>query len=210
MRTYVMRHTIVLLAVLAISLGASSQQTADPEPYSVKGDKLGETSAEWLTSDSSHKDWVCEDASQAAGGKPLTCVWEERLRSGKGTPATYAGVELFKQSVSFVAKDAKLIVYQIELTFCNGPDHEATLLSALNERFGTASHRVTRLQNGFGATFDEDSWGWTNGVSTVILDFVIPEPIYHSPVVTFTLDAVAKQIQDQQDKAAQKKARSDM
>lgn len=205
-----MKHAIVLLAGLALSLGATAQQTANPEPYSVKGDKLGETSVEWLTSDSNHKDWVCEDASQAAGGKPLTCVWEERLHSGKGAPATYAGMELFKQSVSFVAKDAKLIVYRIELTFCNGHDYEATLLSALNEKFGTASHRVTRLQNGFGAAFDEDTWGWANGVSTVTLDYVIPEPIYHSPVVTFTLDAVASELQDRQDKAAQKKARSDM
>jgi hypothetical protein len=78
-------------------------------------------------------------------------------------------------------------------------------MSALNEKFGTASHTVTPLQNGFGATSREDTWFWTNRVSTVSLDYILPEPIYHSPIVTFTLDAVAKEIQDQQNKPRKRK-----
>jgi hypothetical protein len=205
-----MKHAIILLAILALALGASAQQTAAPEPYSVKSDKLGETSAEWLASDPNHKNWTCEDGSHTAEGKPFTCFWESGYIPGKITLVTYAGMELLKQSASFVAKDGKLVVYKVELTFCNGDGYEATLISALDEKFGTASHKVTLLQNGFGATSNEDTWTWSNGISTVTLDYILPEPIYHSPVVTFTLDALAREIQVRQDKAAQRKARSDM
>lgn len=205
-----MKRSFAFSAVLALALRVSAQQAATPEPYSVKGDKLGETSAEWLASDPDHKNWACGDASHVADGKPFDCSWDSVLPGKAKTSVTYAGMELFKQSVSFVAKDNRLIVYRVDLTFCNGDGYEATLISALNEKFGTASLKVTPLQNGFGATSQEDTWFWTNGVSTVSLDYILPEPIYHSPIVTFTLDAVAKEIQDRQNEAAQKKARSDM
>ena len=207
-----MKRTSVFAAILAFAIVASAQQATVPEPYSVKGDKLGETSAEWLASDSDHKNWMCEDASHVVDGEPFDCISDSMSPGKARTDVTYAGVGLFKQSASFVAKGDKLILYRIDLTFGNvaGANNEARLLDALNEKFGTASHEITTLQNGYGATSQEDSWFWTNGVSAVRLDYIVPEPLYHSPVATFILSVVAKEIQDRHDKARQKKARSDM
>jgi hypothetical protein len=207
MKTYT---TIILILFLAfIFQRMDAQQTPSPEPYSIKADKLGEIAAEWLVSDPTHKDWKCTDMAHAVDGKPITCSWE-RAAYPKVEVVTYAGLELTSQGASFVGKDGKLMLYQMELKFCNGDGYEATLISVFNEKFGTASHKVTPLQNGFGATITEHTWMWTNGVSTVTLDYTTPEPTYHSPVVTFTLDSLARDIQERQDKAAQKKARSDM
>jgi hypothetical protein len=202
--------TIILIVFLAFIQQTGAQQTTTPaEPYSITADKLGEIAAEWLASDSTHKDWKCTDMSHVVDGKPITCSWERAVYP-KVEVVTYAGLELQNQGASFVGKDGKLVLYQVELTFCNGDGYEATLISAFNEKFGMASHKVTPLQNGFGATVREDTWMWTNGVSTVTLDYTTPEPTYHSPVVTFALDSLAREIQERQDKAAQKKARSDM
>jgi hypothetical protein len=55
-------------------------------------------------------------------------------------------------------------------------------VTPLNAKFGTPTHHVTPLQNEFGASATEDTWTWTNGISTTTL---------------------------QKDKEAQKKARSD-
>jgi hypothetical protein len=201
---------IILILFLAfIFQRAGAQQTAAPEPYSIKADKLGEIGAEWLASDPTHKDWKCMDVAQVVDGKPIPCLWERAVYP-KVEVVTYAGLELTNQEASFVKKDGKVVLYQVKLQFCNGDGYEATLIAALNEKFGTASHKITPLQNGFGATITEDTWTWTNGVSTVTLDYTTPEPTYHSPVVTFTLDSLAREIQERQDKAAQKRARSDM
>jgi hypothetical protein len=200
---------IVLIMFLGFVQRAGAQQAAAPEPYSIKADKLGEIAAEWLASDPTHKDWKCTDMSHVVDGEPMTCSWERAVYP-KVEVVTYAGLELTNEGASFVGKDGKLVLYQVELKFCNGDGYEATLISAFNEKFGTASHKVTPLQNGFGATITEDTWMWTNGVSTVTLDYTTPEPTYHSPVVTFTLDSVAREVQERQDKTAQKKARSDM
>jgi len=149
------------------------------------------------------------DVAQVVDGKPIPCLWERAVYP-KVEVVTYAGLELTNQEASFVKKDGKVVLYQVKLQFCNGDGYESTLIAALNEKFGTASHKITPLQNGFGATITEDTWTWTNGVSTVTLDYTTPEPTYHSPVVTFTLDSLAREIQERQDKAAQKRARSDM
>jgi hypothetical protein len=207
--------TLTFIVFLALVLRMYAQQTATPEPYSIKTDKLGEIAADWLANDPTHKDWKCTDMSHVVEGEPITCSWERSL-DPKVEAVTYAGLELQSQSASFVGKDSKLVLYQVQLKFCNGDGYEATLVSAFNEKFGILSpplggnrisHTVTPLQNGFGAT---DLWMWTNDVSTVTLYYTTPEPTYHSPLVTFTLDSLVREIQERQHKAAQKKARSDM
>ena len=40
--------TLALIVFLALVLRMYAQQTATPEPYSIKTDKLGEIAAEWL------------------------------------------------------------------------------------------------------------------------------------------------------------------
>lgn len=204
----------VLSAVLALAVGANAQQTANPEPYSIKTDKLGETAAEWLASDAAHKDWKCTGIDHVADGNNVTCSWEHSFVASTQIVPTYAGIDELSQSASFVATSGKIILYRVQIKLVNGGLHTDThpdsIVTALNAKFGTPTHHVTPLQNGFGASATEDTWTWTNGTSTVTLDYTTPEPPYQSPVVTFTLDAPARAIQEQKDKEAQKKARSDM
>jgi hypothetical protein len=193
--------TLALIVFLALVLRISAQTATPAEPYSIKADKLGEIAAEWLASDPAHKEWKCTDMSHIVEGEPVTCSWERSLKP-KVEAVTYAGLELQSQGASFVGKDRKLVLYRVELKFCSGGGYEATLVSAFNEKFGIfASYKIV---------LGQERWLWTNGVSTVTLDYTMPGPTYHSPVVTFTLDSLVREIQERQDKAAQKKARSDM
>jgi hypothetical protein len=208
------KHATVLLAVLALVLGASAQQVVNPEPYSVKGDKLGETAAEWLASNPTHKDWDCGDASGMAEGKTIDCSclpWLRTAEKGKPYPRradeTYAGASLVLTSVSFVWRESKLILYKVEMGF--GKSDSTMLMSALVDKFGTpASQVVVPLQNGFGAKFEMNMLNWTNGVSSV--EFVYTDAPDQSPMLTFTLDGPAKELKEKQDKAAHNKAHSDM
>jgi hypothetical protein len=211
---YTMKHATILLAVLALALGASAQQAVGPEPYGVKGDKLGETAAEWLASNSTHKTWTCDDLSNMAEGKTIGCSCLPslaKLKQGNayqpGPDDTYAGTSVVYETVSFVAKDSKLILYKMEMTF-NRFDF-TKLMPALGDKFGTpAGHEVTPLQNGFGAKTEMNTWKWTNGVSSVEVVYIdAPD---QSPVLTFTLDGPAKEVKERQDKAEHNKARSDM
>ena len=210
-----MKHSTTLLAVLSLAIGTGAQQAAAPEPYSVKGDKLGETSAEWLASNPNHKTWTCGDVSGIAEGKTVYCFSGifELVKMGDtyqpSSDGTYAGGLLQDESVSFVAKDGKLILYQIEMTFdnqfCLTP-----LMPALSDKFGSSpEHRVTPLQNAFGAQFERTTWKWTNGVTSLELVYALGVPHDH-PSVTFTLDTLFKEVKGRQDKAEHNKARSDM
>jgi len=204
----------VLLAVVAFALGASAQQVVNPEPYSVKGDKLGETAAEWLASNPTHKDWTCGDSSGMAEGSTIECsclFFLRKLEQGKAyqpsPDETYAGTSLVHGSVSFIGKDSRLILYKVEMGF--DKSDLTLLMPALVDKFGTpASHDVIPLQNGFGAKFEMSMLNWTNGVSSV--EFVYSDAPDQSPVLIFTLDGPAKELKGRQDKAEHNKARSDM
>jgi len=201
-----MKHATVPLALLVLALGASAQQAAKAEPYSVKGDKLGEIAAEWLASNPAHKDWTCGDVSDIAEGKTVDC---SNLLLPLHVPHvpedTYAGTSVLYESVSFVAKDSKLILYKIEIHLYNPFG-----LTALWDKFGTPSeHKVTSLQNAFGAQFERNTWKWANGVTSLELVYALGAPD-DRPSLIFTLDVLSREVEERQDKAEQKKARSDM
>jgi hypothetical protein len=198
------RAILVALLVLVVAVGLSAQVMS--EPYSVKGDKLGETATEWLASSPTHKDWTCmpSDASRIVEGQTVDCSISFRLKD------TYAGRSMSDESVSFVAKDGKLLLYRVSMDFIGRMDYVAAddILAAFNEKFGTGIDHKTPLQNGFGARFEKNTWDWTNGVSSAELTYVPGDQSY--PSVVFLHLGLAREIKERQDKAEQTKARSDM
>jgi hypothetical protein len=184
-----MRRTIAILIFIAIlALGAHAQRANDLEPYSVKGDKLGETAAEWLASDPAHKNWACGEA----------------LHKG-----TYAEVLLASESVFFVARGHKLILYKVEMNLWNDM-YLPRIMTALRDKFGTpAAHEVTSLQNTDGAALDRSMWRWTNGLSSVELVYALGAP-NDVPALTFTLDSPSEEVEKREDKKKDDAARNDM
>jgi hypothetical protein len=196
--------TLTLIMCLPLVLRMNAQQTATPEPYSIKADKLGEIAADWLANDPTHKDWTCGDASHIAEGKTIGCG-----RLGWAGKDTYAGALLSSQSVSFVAKDSKLILYRIEMDLWNDL-YLSGILPALQEKFGTpAAHEVTPLQNALGAKFERNTWKWTNGISSVELVYALGAPD-DVPILSFTLDGPAKEVKEREEKEKKNAAKKDM
>ncbi|MGD0987298.1 MAG: hypothetical protein ABR874_05785 [Candidatus Sulfotelmatobacter sp.] len=201
-----MRRTIAILIFIAIlALGAHAQRANDLEPYSVKGDKLGETAAEWLASDPAHKNWACGEALHLADGKTADCTtlgWA----FDKGT---YAEVLLASESVFFVARGHKLILYKVEMNLWNDM-YLPRIMTALRDKFGTpAAHEVTSLQNTDGAALDRSMWRWTNGLSSVELVYALGAP-NDVPALTFTLDSPSEEVEKREDKKKDDAARNDM
>ncbi len=196
---------LIVVAILAVAFGANAQQENNLEPYSVKGDRLGETAAEWLASDPVHKAWTCGDVLHLPEGKTTECTtlgWA----IDKGT---YAEALLSSGSVFFVAKDGKLILYKVEMNLWNDM-YVPRIMRALRDKFGMpTAHEVRSLQNDGGSTFDRSTWRWTNGVSSVELVYALGVP-NDIPALTFTLDGPAEEVEKREDKKKDDAARNDM
>ena len=197
--------SLILIAIFGLALRANAQQTNSLEPYSVKGDKLGESAAEWLASDPVHKAWTCGNVLHLPEGKTTECTtlgWA----IDKGT---YAEALLSSGSVFFVAKDGKLILYKVEMNLWNDM-YVPRIMRALRDKFGVpAAHEVTSLQSAGGSAFDRSTWRWTNGVSSVELVYAlgVPDDI---PALTFTLDGPAEEVEKREGRKKDNAARNDM
>jgi len=196
---------LILIAILAVAFGANALQANSLEPYSVKGDKLGESAAEWLASDPAHKAWTCGNVLHQPEGNTTECTtlgWA----IDKGT---YAEALLSSGSVFFVAKGGKLILYKVEMNLWNDM-YLPRIMRALRDKFGVpAAQEVTSLQSASGSAFDRSTWRWTNGVSSVELVYAlgVPDDI---PALTFTLDGPAEEVEKREGRKRDNAARNDM
>lgn len=201
-----MKRTLpIVIAILAVVPGASAQRASNLEPYSVKGDKLGETAAQWLASDPVHKSWTCGDVLHLPEGKTTDCTtlgWA----IDKGT---YAEALLSSESVFFVAKQGKPILYKVEMKLWNDM-YVPRIMGALRDKFGApTAHEVTSLQNAKGSGFDRSTWRWTNGISSVELVYTLGVP-HEIPALTFTLDGPTGEVEKLEKKKRDDAARNDM
>jgi hypothetical protein len=201
-----MKRTIaILVAIFAIAGGTNAQEANRMEPYSVKGDRLGESAADWLASDPVHKAWTCASVLHVAEGKTAECStlgWA----IDKGT---YAEALLSSESVFFVARDNKLILYKVEMNLWNDM-YVSPIMRALRDKFGMpTAHEVTSMEGAGGGSVDRSTWKWTNGVSSVELVYALGVP-NDIPAVTFTLDDPANEVERREGKRKNEAARNDM
>lgn len=208
-----MKRTLLIFiisAALGLASGAKAQQANSLDPYSVKGDRLGETAAEWLASDPAHKGWSCGDGLHLAVDKVAESKTVECSTLGWAIDkGTYAEALLSSESVFFVARDHKLILYRVEMNLWNDM-YVPRIMRALRDKFGEpTAHEVTSLQSTGGAAFDRSVWKWTNGLSSVELKYALwgPDEI---PALTFTLDGPDEEVERRVDKKKQDAARNDM
>lgn len=173
------RKSLPLFVVLAISAVTSAQ--ISPMPYSVKGDRLGESLSEWTNNHPfSHR---CDETLLDLPGDEHSwmayCLTREPHH---GDSFTYANRLLLTEEAWF--HSGKL--YRIAVNFLNDeplPD----LLRGLKQKFGKPySHKTSHLQNGFGSQFEEKRVTWTNKLSMLELIYSTV-PGNHARLI-FTLD----------------------
>jgi hypothetical protein len=189
--------------LIAFSAVPSAPQI-QPEPYSVKADKLGETLTAWKTNnprlDKCENDTVDNRIGSAVDPDVVYCIarsWEDDQN------LTFATAPLLTETAWFY----KGSLYKVEMTLLNRfglPD----VMAGRGTKLGAPSGReTTPMQNGFGASFEEDRWTWANKVSTA--ELVYTDAPDDCPQVTFTLDAPNKEVTDRQKQVEEGKARSD-
>jgi hypothetical protein len=201
----VQKASALFIATLVLVPAVLSQQLGRTEPYTVKNDRLGETSAEWLASDAAHKNWDCTGMSHPAEGKTASCV----TSGAYPEKDTYAGALFCSQSAFFVTRNNKLILYKVEIDLWNDM-YLSPLMPALQNKFGQPSgHEVMQLQNSLGAKIEKNTWKWKNGVSSVELEYALGASD-DIPVLTFTLDGPAEEVKERQEKHRAEAVRRDM
>jgi hypothetical protein len=194
-----------LFATLVLAPLAASQQLGYEEPYRVKDDKLGETAAEWMASDPTHRHWDCNGITETAEGKTAYCV----MSGASPQKDTYARALFCSQTAFFVARTGKLILYKVEIDLWNDM-YLSPLMPALENMFGQpAAHEVTQLQGGLETKIEKNTWKWKNGVSSVELEYVFGASD-DIPVLTFTLDGLAEEVKERQEKHRAEAVRRDM
>jgi hypothetical protein len=167
----------VIVAATVMAFAQTSQQ-----PYSVKGDRLGETLSEWSNNNPSADrcDETVLDLPRDADHSWLAyCLTRGPKQSDT---FTYGTAQLRTQSAWF--HNGKL--YKVEMSFLNN-ESVPELLAGLKQKFGRPSSKQTsHLQNGFGSQFEEKRIRWTNKVSMLELVYSTVPGNYLR--LTFTLD----------------------
>ena len=192
---------IIHLIVLSTTYAAPQGQ---PEPYSIKLDKLGENLSQWLANnpdfDYCDNNTVDNRPGSAIDTDVVYCF--PRIHDDKRL--TYGSAPLLTETVWFYKRS----LYKLEMTL-RSRFGLADAMPALEAKFGEPSGReVTWMQNGFGAKFERSRWTWTNKLSTVELVYSDAPDDY--PTITVTLDAANKEVSDRIKRAEQTRARSDM
>jgi hypothetical protein len=173
-----------IIVAIALCLTCSSQK--QPEPYSVKADKLGESLDAWRANNP-HVD-VCDNNTldsrlgSAADPDVVYCL------ARAGEEQTFATAPLTGITAWFF----KGQLFRLEMDVWNR-NWSDTVLLALIDKYGAPKVEEVPLENGFGARFSMSIYTWKNEVSTIV-----------------TLDAFNKGVTNRTKQAAQKKARSDM
>ena len=140
-----------LAAVLFFCALGLAQQPETPQPFEVKGIKLGSSLAQ-----SKEKGLTCLSLpSDKTPSDEYVCLVPN---------ATYAGLSVSEMAMFY--KDRLASIY-----FKFGQDKFETLKDALQQKFGKpASTEVKTYQNAYGAKFTGEYIVWSNGVSTITLE----------------------------------------
>jgi hypothetical protein len=144
-----LRNVIFFLGLLAVGAAA---QTAPPQPYDVKGVRLGSSLADWKSGTGS----AC---MEMPAGKPAESAF---ICPG----ATYAGIKL-QEIVNFYK--GRLTSFYFKFSH---DDYDA-LRDALKQKFGPPSQtEQKKYQNGYGTTFNGEYSLWVNGPTSITLEEV--------------------------------------
>ena len=166
---------------IVFSLSCFAQHLS--EPYSVKGDRLGENLATWKANNPRFDSCDGNAGDRIADPDVVYCVprsWED------GQSLSFAGSPLLAETTWFY----KGSLYKIEMTLLSTAGL-ANIMTGLKTTLGTPNHRQTKtLRNGFGFKFDRHRWTWTNKVSTA--ELVYSNTGDDCPRITFTLDGPNK------------------
>jgi hypothetical protein len=192
------------LAALAIALSVSCPAQTPPKPYTVKSDVLGETLKDWKGNnpqiDHCENNTVDNRAGSEADPDVMFCI----PRAGLPDNLTFAAAPLLEETAWFY----KGSLYKLEIVLENRfglPD----VMTGLQAKLGDPATRESApLQNGFGAKFEQEKWGWTNGVSSA--ELVYSDASNDHPAITFALDEPNKEVDARITRAQQEKARSDI
>ena len=185
-----------MIKLLALSAACRAQEP--PEPYSVKGDRLGESQEVW-SANNPHVD-VCDYNTMDSHPGSAVDPDVEYCSARAGENPTFATAPLKNITAWFY----KGHLFKIEMDVWNH-NWSNTVLSALLERYGTAKVKRIPLENGFGARFNRNTYiyTWENGVSTIeFSDYALS--------VAVTLDTVDKEVTRRIKQAEREKAESDM
>jgi hypothetical protein len=176
-----------LAATLAIAVAFIAQTPkTSPTPYSVKGDVLGESLAQFQQHNPS-----CEpDESNH-------CFF---LRDGE----SFAGLPTARAAKFF---DGKLA--NVTFSFSHNKKEYAGLLEALTAKYGAPTAKeVEQIQNRMGAQFQSENYFWDNGVSSIGLYEYVRDIQTTSLIFAHTELAVAAEKSETEKRL--KKAKGDM
>jgi hypothetical protein len=184
--------------IMLLALSATCCAQVPPEPYSVKGDRLGESQEVW-EANNPHVDVCRDDTVDSLLGStvdPDLVYCSARM----GENPTFATAPLKNITAWFY----KGHLFKIEMDVWNH-NWSNTIISALVDRYGSARVKRISLKNGFGVRFNKTVYvyTWENGISTIKFnDYALN--------VAVTLDALDKQASSGTKQARRKRTGSDM
>lgn len=140
----------ILILFLALTAGGIAQQSEQPQPYDVKGVKLGSPLAEWRQ-------------GQGAACKEMPTGKTDEV-SYICLGATYAGIKV-QEVVGFFKGRLSSFYFGVS------HDNYETLRDALKQKFGQPEKTEQKTyQNSYGAAFSGEYLLWSNGVSSITLE----------------------------------------
>ncbi len=196
-----MRYPILLLFILLNVAAGAQQGAASQDTFSVKADKLGETTADWKANNPRERCLGDKGMAKKRTDDLDFCSYAADSMDPKHY-YTYAQINTLLHHGSFY----KGQLYKVELKFLHSDS--GAILAALTDKYGTPEKTDTLiLENRLGIKFDRAVVSWTDGTDTIIFNEFGDD--LDTSVVTFTLDKVQKEVTDREKVRAQQKVRAD-
>lgn len=207
---------------------AAQKQAFGQEPYRIKNDVLGESLTAYKNNNQpvpTHRydgqpnlaflDKPVVDCTLKVGAEGLSTDQTTGVQSCLTVSSgrmSYADLTVHYKRVSFLHDRLFNLEYAMHHNGYSCADSECGKLGlreALVAKFGQPSSiQKEQLQNRLGAQFLGETLIWKNGVSTIVLKEYVGD--LDSSAVYFSLDELQKEVDQKQQKAADKSRKSDM